>query len=107
MTEQFDAVGRTSLYLPSPCFFSFEDKSGLAALSGSYYYLELIMTAKEKVLNMLKTKGAKGVSVWDFPAGFRLAARIADWRASGKEIVMINEKNSVNSGSHARYILER
>jgi len=63
------------------------------------------MTAKEKVIDKLNEKGAAGVSVWDFPAGFALAARIKDWRTHGLEIITKTEKNNSNTGTHARYVL--
>jgi len=63
------------------------------------------MTAIKTVESKLKNNGATGITVWDFPAGFALAARIKDLRDSGKVIVSKTESNTNNNGSHARYIL--
>ena len=44
------------------------------------------MTQAERVLVLLAVRGAEGVTVDDFPRGFRLAARIADLRSAGNPI---------------------
>ena len=44
------------------------------------------MTAIKTVERKLKNNGATGITVWDFPAGFALAARIKDLRDSGKKL---------------------
>lgn len=41
----------------------------------------------ERVLKELKIHGLSGVTVSDFPSGFRLAARIYDLKKAGVEIV--------------------
>lgn len=56
--------------------------------------------AVEKVLSQLQTKVFKGVTVADFPNGFRLAARIYDLRKAGYEIV-------ARPGDVTTYILKR
>ena len=62
-------------------------------------------TAIKTVENKLKDNGATGITVWDFPAGFALAARIKDLRDSGKVTVSKIESNTNNNGNHARYVL--
>ena len=62
-------------------------------------------TAIKKVKSKLKNNGATGITVWDFPVGFALAARIKDLRDSGKVIITKTEVNTNNNGNHARYIL--
>lgn len=44
------------------------------------------MTQADRVLAALKANGWGGVCVLDFPAGFRLAARIKDLRDAGHNI---------------------
>ena len=54
----------------------------------------------EKVLIKLNRRGSKGVSVDQFPTGFRLAARINDLRVK-YEIKTVMEE--VSYGRRARY----
>lgn len=65
------------------------------------------MTQKERILDLLRIAGTEGVGVWDALAPvdeggagcYRLAARIADLRGEGHDIVT----RTVNG--HARYVL--
>ena len=62
------------------------------------------MTQAERVLVLLAVRGPEGVSVLDFPAGFRLGARIKDLRDAGNPI--ITETIHLASGARiARYVL--
>jgi hypothetical protein len=65
------------------------------------------VTQKERILDLLRIGGPAGVGIWDALAPvdeggagcYRLAARIADLRAEGHDIVT----RPVNG--HARYVL--
>lgn len=61
-------------------------------------------TAAKKVFDKLK-ESPKGITHWDFPRGFALRSRISDLRSKGSEIRTMMEKNTNNTGNHARYVL--
>lgn len=44
------------------------------------------MTQAERVLELLTVRGPRGVTVLDFPTGFRLSGRIKDLRDAGHPI---------------------
>ena len=44
------------------------------------------MTQADRVLELLRQRGREGVTVLDFPTGFRLSARIKDLRDAGFSI---------------------
>jgi hypothetical protein len=62
--------------------------------------------ACQKVLSKL-IESNHGITSHDFPAGFALSQRVQDLRKKGKPIVTKLERNSGNTGSHARYILTK
>ena len=66
------------------------------------------MAAKIFVLERLKKAKNRGVKLTDFPAGFRLSARIKDLRDDGHDILTTSEDDY--SGGYkrkiARYVLK-
>ncbi len=62
------------------------------------------MTNLKRVKAKLK-ESKNGITVWDFPPGFALAARVKNLRDQGHNIISKIEKNTNNNGNHARYIL--
>lgn len=58
-----------------------------------------------KVLYLLMVRKSKGVTFEDFPAGFRLEARIHDLRHAGYEIARF--KMPLGSTHRAGYVLKR
>jgi len=44
------------------------------------------MTQADRVLELLRQRGREGITVLDFPVGFRLSARIKDLRDAGYSI---------------------
>lgn len=62
------------------------------------------MTQAERVLVLLAFRGPEGVSVLDFPAGFRLAARVNDLRNAGNDIDM-TRVTLAGGAKIARYVL--
>jgi hypothetical protein len=57
-----------------------------------------------RVLNMLRSKGRKGITFSDFPAGFELRKRLKELRDAGYQLTWEWEEQ-FNGGRHKRTFL--
>jgi len=64
------------------------------------------MTQAERVLTLLAVRGPDGVTIEDFPRGFRLAARVSDLRNAGNAITTTTLRLP-GGAKVARYELDR